>query len=107
MSSKSPSIDLDAYCERIGYTGPRTPTLATLSAIHALHPRAIAFENLDPLLRRSVKLDAAALEAKLVEGGRGGWCFEQNGLFKLVLEALGFRVTGLGGRVLWNRTDSA
>jgi N-hydroxyarylamine O-acetyltransferase len=105
MSSPS-SIDLDAYCARIGYTGPRTPTLATLSAIHALHPQAIAFENLDPLLRRPVKLDAASLEAKLVKGGRGGWCFEHNTLFKLVLEALGFRVTGLGGRVLWNRTDN-
>ena len=43
---------------------------------------------------------------KLARQRRGGHCFEQNGLFKLVLEALGFRVTGLGGRVLWNRTDS-
>ena len=106
MSSTTPSIDLDAYCARIGYAGPRTPTLATLSAIHALHPQAITFENLDPLLRRPVKLDPASLEAKLVKGGRGGWCFEHNTLFKLVLEALGFRVTGLGGRVLWNRTDN-
>jgi N-hydroxyarylamine O-acetyltransferase len=98
-------IDLDAYCARIGYAGPRTATLTTLRAIHALHPQAIAFENLDPLLRRPVKLDAGSLQQKLVRGGRGGWCFEQNGLFKLVLEALGFRVKGLGGRVLWNRTD--
>lgn len=98
-------IDLDAYCARIGYTGPRTPTLATLEAIHALHPQAIAFENLDPLLRRPLKLDAASLQAKLIESGRGGWCFEQNALFKLVLEALGFAVTGLGGRVLWNKPD--
>jgi N-hydroxyarylamine O-acetyltransferase len=104
MSSPT-SIDLDAYCARIGYAGPRTPTLETLKAIHALHPQAIAFENLDPLLRRPVTLDAASLEAKLVKGGRGGWCFEQNGLFKHALEALGFRVTGLAGRVLWNRPD--
>jgi N-hydroxyarylamine O-acetyltransferase len=99
------AIDLDAYCTRIGYAGARTPTLATLEAIHALHPQAITFENLDPLLRRPVRLDAASLDEKLVKGGRGGWCFEQNSLLKLVLEAIGFHVTGLGGRVLWNRPD--
>ncbi|MFP5307569.1 MAG: arylamine N-acetyltransferase, partial [Gammaproteobacteria bacterium] len=37
-------VDLDAYCTRIGYDGPRTPTLATLRALHQLHPAAIVFE---------------------------------------------------------------
>ena len=55
------SIDLGAYFKRIGYDGPRTNTLATLRALHLLHPQAIPFENLDPLLRRPVKLDAASL----------------------------------------------
>jgi len=52
-------IDLDAYFARIGYAGARTPDLATLRAIHALHPAAIPFENLDPLLGRPVPLDQA------------------------------------------------
>lgn len=94
-------IDLDAYFARIGYRGPRTPALATLRALHALHPAAIAFENLDPLLGRPVRLDLAALSAKLVGSRRGGYCFEHNTLFKAVLERLGFRVTGLVARVLW------
>jgi N-hydroxyarylamine O-acetyltransferase len=38
----------------------------------------------------------------LVAGGRGGWCFEQNGLFQHALEAMGFAVTTLGARVVWN-----
>ncbi len=95
-------IDLDAYFARIGYAGPRTPTLAVLHALHALHPAAIPFENLDPLLGRPVPLDPAALQAKLVGGRRGGYCFEHNTLFKAVLERLGFPVTGLAARVLWN-----
>jgi len=34
-----PSVfELDAYFERIGYTGPRTATLDTLQAVHELHP---------------------------------------------------------------------
>lgn len=47
-------------------------------------------------------LDPASLEAKLVSGGRGGWCFEHNTLFRHALEALGFSVTSLAARVLWN-----
>ena len=74
-------IDLEAYFKRVGYTGPRDATLATLRELHRLQPQVIAFENLDPLLKRPVKLDAASLEAKLVKGGRGGYCFEQNLLF--------------------------
>ncbi|UJR85324.1 arylamine N-acetyltransferase family protein [Sandaracinus amylolyticus] len=99
------TIDVDAYFARIGYQGPRTPTLATLRALHALHPRAIAFECLDPWSRRSVELAPAALEAKLVRGGRGGYCYEQNGLLAHVLRALGFEVHGRAARVRWGVPD--
>jgi N-hydroxyarylamine O-acetyltransferase len=95
-------IDLDAYLRRIGYSGPREPTLSTLQAIHRLHAQTIAFENLDPLIRRPIALDPASLERKLVRGGRGGYCFEHNLLLRQVLTRLGFRVTGLAARVRWN-----
>jgi N-hydroxyarylamine O-acetyltransferase len=94
-------IDLDAYCRRIGYSGPRAPTLEALQALHFLHPQAIAFENLDPLLKRPVKLDPASLQAKLVDGGRGGYCFEHNTLFANVLRQLGFTVREATARVRW------
>lgn len=100
-------FDLDAYLDRIGYRGPRTATLDTLAAVHALHPAAIPFENLNPLLGWPVGLDVDSLQAKLVAGGRGGWCFEHNTLFRHALEALGFSVTGLGARVLWNAAPQA
>jgi arylamine N-acetyltransferase len=52
-------------------------------------PRAIAFENLTSLLKQPVKLDLASLQQKLINEGRGGYCFEQNsprcGLFCLLL----------------------
>ena len=99
--TQSAAIDLDAYCARIGYDGPREPTLAVLSGIHALQPAAIPFENLDPLLNRPVALDLASLQAKLVDGRRGGYCFELNALFRAALEALGFAITPLIGRVRW------
>src|SRR5258708_29770114 len=98
----SEAPDLDAYFRRIAYRGPPAATLATLQALHALHAESIPFENLSPLLGESVRLDPASLEAKLVRGGRGGWCFEHNLLFSHVLLALGFDVTRLAARVRWN-----
>jgi len=95
-------MDLDAYFQRIGYEGPREPTRETLAAIHRLHPQAIAFENLAPFAGETPSLHPAAVEAKLVHGGRGGWCFEQNLLFSHVLAALGFSFRRLAARVRWN-----
>ena len=95
-------IDLDAYFSRVGYSGSRTATLDTLARLHALHAEKIPFENLSPFAGDAVTLDPAALEAKLVRGGRGGWCFEQNLLFSHVLIALGFQVKRLAARVRWN-----
>ena len=100
-------FDLDAYFDRVGYTGPWEPTLAVLRALHRLHPAAIAFENLDTLMGERVSLDIADLQAKLVRGGRGGYCYEQNTLFKAVLTALGFTVQGLAGRIRWNLPEDA
>jgi N-hydroxyarylamine O-acetyltransferase len=98
-------LDLDAYFQRIGYAGERSPTLATLQAIHLRHATIIPFENLTPLLHQPVRLDLAALQHKLVQSGRGGYCFEQNLLLLAVLRALGFQVTGLAARVRWNVPD--
>ena len=95
-------IDLDAYFRRIGYDGPRDASLETLRELHRLHPQAIPFENLDPLLGRPVNLDPASLQAKLVEGGRGGYCFEHNTLFADVLRQLGFTVQEGTARVRWS-----
>jgi N-hydroxyarylamine O-acetyltransferase len=95
-------IDLEAYFRRVGYRGPRDATLETLRELHRLQPQAIAFENLDPLLKRPVRLDAASLEQKMLRDGRGGYCFEQNLLFAHALRAMGFKVTELAARVLWS-----
>jgi N-hydroxyarylamine O-acetyltransferase len=92
-------LDVGAYRERIGIAGPVAPSLAGLTAVHEAHVGAVAFENLDILLGRTISLDLGALEAKLVAGRRGGYCFEQNTLFAAELEALGFRVTRLAARV--------
>ncbi|HYZ61700.1 MAG TPA: arylamine N-acetyltransferase [Acetobacteraceae bacterium] len=106
MPSES-SIDLDGYLARIGYCGPRRPTLEILRELHLLHPQAIPFENLDPFLGRPVRLDPASLQQKLIAAHRGGYCYEHNLLFTHALRALGFQVSGLAARVLWNQPEDA
>lgn len=92
-------IDLTAYLDRVAYAGPREASLEALTALHAAHTAAIPFENLDILLGRPISLDLDALQAKLVAGRRGGYCFEQNTLFRAALEGLGFQVDALAARV--------
>lgn len=95
-----------AYLDRIGVAaGPAD--LATLRSVVAGHTRTIAFENLDPFTGREVRLDDAALAAKLVHGGRGGYCFEHNLVLCRALDALGFDTTVLMARVLWGRPPDA
>jgi N-hydroxyarylamine O-acetyltransferase len=96
-------IDLDAYFTRIGFDGPRAPTLATLNAIVHAHVKAIPFENLDVLLGLPIDLAPAALEQKLIHGRRGGYCFEQNSLLLHALGTLGYDVHPLSARVRYQR----
>jgi N-hydroxyarylamine O-acetyltransferase len=93
-------FDQDAWLARIGYDGPRTPTLDTLQALIAAHATAIAYESIDVLLDRPPKLDLASLQNKMIIGGRGGYCFEQNMLFRGGLRSLGYDVTSLQARVV-------
>ena len=100
-------VNLDAYFDRVQYAGAREASLGTLRVLHALHPAAIPFENLDPLLGRRVRLDLGAVQGKLLVSRRGGYCYEHNGLFAAVLTALGFRVTRLAARVIYGRPNPA
>jgi N-hydroxyarylamine O-acetyltransferase len=93
------AFDLDAYLRRTGAPRPQAPSLEALTALQQAHLAAIPFENLDVLLGKPIRLDLEALQAKLVAGRRGGYCFEQNTLFRAALEALGFRVVSLAARV--------
>ena len=86
-------MDVDAYLERIGYAGSREASEHTLSELHRAHMLAVPFENLDIHLGVANVLDAEHIFDKIVARRRGGWCYELNGLFALLLERLGFGVT--------------
>jgi len=99
LDERLSSLDLETYAARVGYRGSFAPTLETLRELHLAHATTIPFENLDILLGRPIRIDLKSVFGKLVQSGRGGYCYEHNTLFAAVLEAAGFRVTRLGARV--------
>ncbi|MBK1876402.1 arylamine N-acetyltransferase family protein [Pelagicoccus mobilis] len=101
----SETIDLDAYFQRIQFTGTPSTDLETLTELHQLHLAAIPFENLDVLFEREIKLDLNSIQQKLVHNRRGGYCYEQNGLFAAVLRTIGFKVTPRISRVRWQTPE--
>lgn len=94
-------MNVDAYLRRLGLAGPVQPDLETLERLQRAHLTAVPFENLDVYARRPVETDPSQVVAKVVERGRGGWCFELNGAFAALLEAVGYEVTRLAATVLF------
>src|SRR5215213_1808779 len=92
-------MDVDAYLRRIDYRGPLAPSAETLRRLHIAHLIAVPFENLSIHAGEPVVLDDESLFEKVVARGRGGFCYELNGLFAALLRELGFRVEMLSAGV--------
>lgn len=104
-SSPTPTaFDLDAYCARINYTGSREASVATLKGLHFAHAHNVPFENLDIHLGQAISLQPADLFTKIVTRKRGGYCYEVNSFFAMILRAFGFQVHGLLARVLFSNS---
>lgn len=92
-------LNIDAYLKRINYNGSRDPSAETLRALHYAHLLAVPFENLSIHAGDPIHLDDAALFDKIIRRGRGGFCYELNGLFAALLRVMGFEVKMLSARV--------
>ncbi len=83
--------DVDAYLRRIGMQRPKSPTKEYLDELVLAHQCSVVFENLDIFdLHRPISIIPDDIYEKIVVKKRGGYCFELNGLFVLLLRALGY-----------------
>jgi N-hydroxyarylamine O-acetyltransferase len=87
------------YLSRIGVARPPTADAAALRQLHRAHLMTVPFENLSIHLSEPISLADSDLLEKIVSRRRGGFCYELNGAFALLLEALGFEVARLAARV--------
>jgi N-hydroxyarylamine O-acetyltransferase len=93
------ALDLDAYLRRIGCVEPLTLDASTLLRLHRAHVASIPFENLDVIAGIGVSVELRCVQEKLVDAGRGGYCYEHGRLFAAALQRLGYRVRRLLARV--------
>jgi N-hydroxyarylamine O-acetyltransferase len=89
----------EAYLRRMGLSPPLAADAATLQLLHRAHQITVPFENLSIHLGEPISLDEDDLVTKIVRNRRGGFCYELNGTFALLLETLGARVTRAAARV--------
>ena len=92
-------MDIGNYLKRVGLSSAPPATLEGLRTVHRAHLFSIPYENFDVQLGRTLTTDVPAAYDKIVARGRGGWCYEMNGLLGWALDALGFRVTRATGAV--------
>jgi N-hydroxyarylamine O-acetyltransferase len=92
-------MNVEAYLERINYTGSVAVTPETLRDLQIAHLKTVPFENLSIHAAEPIVLEGEALFRKIVEQRRGGFCYECNGSFAGLLRALGFQVEMLAAGV--------
>jgi N-hydroxyarylamine O-acetyltransferase len=93
-------MNLTEYLRRIGFDATARADLATLRELQRAHVHTVPFENIDVQLRRPVTLNTEEMYAKVVEGRRGGWCYELNGLMGWALGEIGFDVMRVSAGVM-------
>ncbi|MFI8005823.1 arylamine N-acetyltransferase [Streptomyces sp. NPDC086010] len=90
---------VDSYLERIGAARPSRADAPALRELQRRHLMTVPFENLSIHLDQDIVLEEDRLVDKIVAQRRGGFCYELNGAFAVLLRGLGFRVTLLQARV--------
>ncbi|MEB5964613.1 MULTISPECIES: arylamine N-acetyltransferase family protein [Comamonas] len=95
------NFDLPTYLQRIGYTGHVCADTATLGALMRQQLFTVPFENLDVQAGKVVSLVPEEIADKILRQGRGGYCYEVNGLFAMALQALGISYQFVAARPMF------
>lgn len=100
------ALQIRAYLDRIGAQWPKNTNAQSLRKLTRAHLEQVPFENLQITeTSQDVSLEEADLYHKVVDNRRGGFCFELNKLYFLLLKGLGFQVDPVPVRVLMGRPE--
>ena len=103
-SDRLTAAETEEYLARIHYTGPIEPTIDALSELHRCHMLSVPFENLSVFGKEKIVLSKDWLFDKIVRRHRGGFCFELNTIFSLLLNYFGFKHEKHAGMVISRKT---
>ena len=96
--------EVQEYLARIHYSGPIVPTIDALSELHRCHMLSVPFENLSVFGKEEIFLSKDWLFDKIIRRHRGGFCYELNTLFSLLLNSFGFKHEKHAGMVFCQKT---
>ncbi|MDR2516278.1 MAG: arylamine N-acetyltransferase [Spirochaetaceae bacterium] len=102
----APIPDISRVLTRIGLDPDEdlSPSVAHLSKIMLAHMMTVPYENLDISdYHRQIDFSPPHLFEKFVVNRRGGYCYEINGFFMGILQALGYTCYALSGRLLFGK----
>ena len=94
---------LEIYLDRVEVKAGKA-NLELLSRLTKQHLETFSFSNISVLLGSDMSLSANDVFERIVTSHRGGYCYEQNGLFYHVLNQLGFEVKCGLARVVFPHT---
>jgi N-hydroxyarylamine O-acetyltransferase len=97
----SENFTLQAYLNRIGYHGEVEANLATVFALMKHQLFTVPFENLDVQAGKVVSLVPEDIVDKILYRNRGGYCYEVNAIFAMVLEELGIPYQFIAARPMF------
>jgi len=106
-TQRIPKIDVDRYLRRIKYEAISLPNLDYLKKLQKSHLLTIPFENLDIHWQREIILDIDRIYEKIIIGRRGGFCYELNGLFYVLLLNLGYKCRLVSCRVFDDKGEES
>jgi len=98
MKMTAENFNLTDYLSRIGYEGEVRSDVATLTQLMQNQLRSIPFENTEVQAGRIPSLVPEDIVNKVLGRGRGGYCYEINGVFAMALTAIGFKWHFAGAR---------
>lgn len=97
--------ELDTYLSHIKYEGSRDPTLENLTKLMLCNLAKVPFEDVDLHYHPSHThhIEQNSVFDKVTKRVRGGYCFQLNKLFSILLRTLGYDIFVVAGRIAENK----
>lgn len=93
-------MNTQAYLKRINFHQSPKADKETLFQLHQAHLYNVPFEDLNIHYDIPIVLSKDALYQKVVVERRGGFCYEMNGLFRELLNEIGYQTTLIAASVI-------
>ncbi|KUJ59866.1 hypothetical protein AR687_21195 [Flavobacteriaceae bacterium CRH] len=101
------SFDLQQYLKRINFSGEIKLDLDGIKKLMQSQIFSVPFENIDVQAGKSISLIGDDIVNQIVAKNRGGYCYQINGIFSLMLQEIGIPHYYIAVRPLVNPGQNA